>query len=119
MPWHSSTLCRPVVWCVCPPGYLDFAALVRGSSHVITDSGGVQKEALFHGRPCTTMRDTTEWPETLSGDWNRLVDADVEALKRSVERQKPTTGECTTDFGNGEAGVLSAQVIHSALATWN
>ena len=72
--------------CIEPVGYLDFAALIANASHVITDSGGVQKEALFHGVPCTTMRDTTEWPETLEAGWNVLADADPDAIRRSFFR---------------------------------
>ena len=103
--------------CIPPVGYLDFAALVRGSQHVITDSGGVQKEALFHGRLCTTMRNSTEWPETLAGDWNRLVDADVQALTASVSRAIPTAAvDLGPAFGGGRAGIESARVIAEALA---
>lgn len=59
-----------------PVGYLDFTALLVGARAVVTDSGGVQKEAYFHGIPCVTLRDTTEWTETVEAGFNRLVGLD-------------------------------------------
>lgn len=55
-----------------PVGYLDMAQLLGGCTEVFTDSGGLQKEAYFHGKPCVTLRDETEWTETVEHGWNRL-----------------------------------------------
>jgi UDP-GlcNAc3NAcA epimerase len=55
-----------------PVGYLDMTALLAGCRRVLTDSGGLQKEAYFHRKPCVTLRDATEWVETIESGWNRL-----------------------------------------------
>src|SRR5207249_2315025 len=64
---------RAKVKAIEPVDYLDFIALLMGASKVVTDSGGVQKEAYFFGVPCITLRDETEWIETVEDGWNALV----------------------------------------------
>ncbi len=72
----------PAVRAIEPVGFLDLLALLEGSAVVVTDSGGLQKEAYMLRRQCVTVRDTTEWVETVTSGWNRLVEP--ESLKRAV-----------------------------------
>ncbi len=84
-----------------PLGYLDFLELARHARAIVTDSGGVQKEAYLLGVPCVTLRDTTEWVETVEMGWNVLVDLDAEAATAAVERTPPA--ERPELYGGGRA----------------
>jgi UDP-N-acetylglucosamine 2-epimerase len=86
-----------------PLGYLAFLALADHARAVLTDSGGVQKEAYLLGTPCVTLRDRTEWVETIELGWNTLVDLDREAALRALERDPPP-GERPELYGGGRAG---------------
>ena len=95
-----------------PVGYLDFVRLLDGAARVATDSGGVQKEATFLETPCVTMRERTEWPETVESGWNVLVDADPGAIARELERATERTPATVPDaFGDGDAAERIVEVL--------
>lgn len=88
-----------------PLPYLEMQRLLISAQLVLTDSGGIQKEAYFHAIPCITLRDETEWLETVELGWNHLVGADPEkilAAFRNIDR--PATGR-ELPYGDGKAAV--------------
>ena len=100
-----------------PLGYLDFLVLARNARAILTDSGGVQKEAFLLGTPCVTLRDTTEWVETVEAGWNVLVDLDRDAALAALERDPPS-GARPELYGGGQAGerILAALDAYTARA---
>lgn len=84
-----------------PVGYLEMVSLLSNCIKVFTDSGGLQKEAFFMQKPCITLREETEWPETLVGGWNFTVGADKEKILQKVHHCN--YGEQTNEFGDGRA----------------
>jgi UDP-N-acetylglucosamine 2-epimerase (non-hydrolysing)/UDP-GlcNAc3NAcA epimerase len=94
-----------------PLGYLDFTALLLGARAVLTDSGGAQKEAYLAGVQCVTMRDTTEWTETVHSGWNSLVDLDAAAAIAALELAP--SGERPDCYGDGHAAGAVVAAISS------
>ncbi|MFH0815945.1 MAG: UDP-N-acetylglucosamine 2-epimerase (non-hydrolyzing) [Methanobacteriota archaeon] len=93
-----------------PQGYAEMLQLVRGASMVLTDSGGLQKEAYFLGTPCVTLRSETEWLETVEAGWNVLVGADKRKISRALETLRPT-GKRGREFGDGKAAEKIVRLI--------
>jgi len=96
-----------------PLGYLDFTALLAHARAVVTDSGGVQKEAYLAGVPCVTLRSTTEWTETVDVGWNTLVDLDADAAVAALERPAPR--ERPPLYGDGRAGERVVAALRAAV----
>jgi UDP-N-acetylglucosamine 2-epimerase len=77
-----------------PVGYLSMLTLVKHARGVLTDSGGLQKEAIWLGTPCITLRDETEWVETQERGWNQVVGANADAIAEAVaNRPSPPAPE--------------------------
>ena len=91
-------------------GYLDFAALASQARVVLTDSGGVQKEAYWYGVPCVTLRTTTEWTETVEAGWNRLTGDDPELIVRAVVDAGPAPAHPQL-YGDGNASERIAETL--------
>jgi UDP-GlcNAc3NAcA epimerase len=92
-----------------PLGYVEFSALLCQARAVLTDSGGVQKEAYLAGMPCITLRANTEWVETVKTGWNTLVDLDAQAARAALERRPPA--ERPALYGDGHAAERCVQAI--------
>jgi UDP-GlcNAc3NAcA epimerase len=99
-----------------PVGYLEMLELERNSRLILTDSGGVQKEAYMQRVPCLTMRENTEWTETIDSGWNRLVGSDPQQLMAAaadILRSGPPESHPEL-YGDGHAGEKVMQLLKTA-----
>lgn len=98
---HNGSLQMNNVLLIDPIGYLDMLNLERHARMILTDSGGMQKEAYWFGVPCVTLRDETEWVETVQSGWNLLVGADAKCIVAAVRSFEPE-GEAVKQHLYGE-----------------
>lgn len=95
-----------------PLGYLDMTCLEMGASVITTDSGGVQREAFFHARPCVTLRVETEWVETVDLGWNVLQPFnDASQVAARILERIGQSGQRATPYGTGDAGQRIASIV--------
>lgn len=106
---------RPSLHCVPPMPYGRFVRAQAESRVVVTDSGGVQKEAYMLGVPCLTLREETEWPETVSSGWNRLLGFRPADLSADCVDAWIPDGEPTAWFGDGHAAERIAAAVGAVL----
>jgi len=107
---HGPVTLRASVRVIDPVGYLDLVRLAQSARLILTDSGGLQKEAYWLGVPCVTLREETEWVETVQTGWNTLAGARTDAIVDAVASFRPATTRPLL-YGDGR----SAERITGAL----
>jgi UDP-GlcNAc3NAcA epimerase len=100
---------NPAVRIIPPVPFLDMIMLEKDARAILTDSGGIQKEAYFHRTPCITLRDVSEWVETVDAGWNQLVGARTEKIIRAVRQIKK--GSKIDDYGKGDSAQKMIKLI--------
>lgn len=99
-----------------PMGYLDFLKLESEAEAILTDSGGIQKEAYLLRVPCITLREETEWVETIEDGWNTLVGTDTDLIVKMTREFRPTADRRPL-FGDGTASQKIVKVLEGIQAT--
>lgn len=95
-----------------PVGYIDMVRLERAAALIVTDSGGVQREAFFHKVPCVTFRDETEWTELVDSGWNVLAPLDDAGRFKDICLSRVgSRGDDTEHYGHGDAGIKIAEAL--------
>lgn len=97
-----------------PIGYLDMINLEMHAEKIVTDSGGVQKEAFFMKKPCITIRDQTEWVETVENGWNVIVGTDKTKIVDSIKNFQPQK-EQENIFGDGNAAERILSILSGTI----
>jgi len=107
---QESQIELPFLRLVDPVSYVDMLLLEKKAKKILTDSGGVQKEAYFLGVACITLRRETEWTETLQGGWNTLAGSDAQAIGRAILLDPPRRSRPDV-FGDGHAAEKMAALL--------
>jgi UDP-N-acetylglucosamine 2-epimerase len=94
-----------------PLGYLDMIAVLASARCLLTDSGGMQKEAYYLGVPCVTMRDETEWVETVDAGWNTLAGADTERIVHAVRAHTEERRDRPPLYGDGRTAERIVEIL--------
>lgn len=115
--WEFSGKLFANIFIICfidPVGYLEMVYLFKNCELVMTDSGGLQKEAYFFEKYCVTMRDETEWVELVDNGFNRLTGSDKELIVTTCKQlmNTPKSGFESRLYGNGDAGM---KIVESLL----
>jgi UDP-N-acetylglucosamine 2-epimerase (non-hydrolysing)/UDP-GlcNAc3NAcA epimerase len=98
-----------------PVGYFDVLALQENADCILTDSGGMQKEAYLLGVRCITLREETEWVETVQAGWNRLAGVDGDSIRRAFKSWRPS-GERQALYGDGDAAGEICRILSRELS---
>jgi UDP-N-acetylglucosamine 2-epimerase len=93
-----------------PVGYLEMLALEANARVVLTDSGGVQREAYWLAVPCVTLREESEWPELLDTGWNVLAGSSPDLIKEAARRPRPSSPPPPV-FGDGKAAGKIVEIL--------
>jgi UDP-N-acetylglucosamine 2-epimerase len=109
---HDKLKKAPHIMLINPVGYLDSIVLARNARKVLTDSGGLQKEAYFSRVPCLTLDEATAWPETVEDGWNVLVGSDKEKIIQAAKSFEPK-GKQRDVFGDGRAARRIVDILSS------
>ena len=107
---YSELRSNPNLVFIDPVGYLDMLVLEKNARMILTDSGGIQKEAFIFNVPCITLRPETEWVETVASGWNTVVGADKDRIVRATQQEIPSDSP-EAIFGNGDASTKIIDII--------